>query len=485
MKNRMWWLIAAGIVLMGLGMLGSGAFLAAGRGNANPSADLIGVTAQTGSTSAAMTLDDISAIQAAMEGSKLSWWANGKGSIGTDTRNTQADVYAVTGAFQDFHQMDMLYGSFLPRTEAGGMAAVLDSNLAYRIFGTENAVGMEVKYQGKTFEVCGVVKADGSILGLMSGNGLYRAYVSGYDLISTGKLSIGGFEATLPRGAPGQSLAAVKAAMQSQSISTGSYLFEDMAEQLQMDAEIALIPYVLFWVSAALLLLILCIRAARGIGSEALAIIRDDYFRNTWDALLWRFVKLLLTIGAGAGLCWLMWDCIGLKFILPSKYIPGSWIDPTFYTGLIASESQAAIAAQSYTRMWWDLSYDAAVRLSRMLDVLAVLGGIIAALSLRVLLAERKAAPAKDTAGLWDITWLWLLAFVSFGATMLLTTVTGLPLFTGIKGFLVLALGLLAWAALLHSRELETLLYKKIAKDETAVEAAPVQGTQKAYGSGR
>jgi hypothetical protein len=466
MKKRIWWLIALGVLLMGVGMLGSGAILGAGRSTPGTGLDLISVTAGTGTANTTpLALDDIAAVQTAMEGSKLSWWANGQGTIGTDARNTQADVYAVSGAFQDFHHMNMLYGSFLPRTDAGAMAVVLDSDLAYRIFGTYNAVGLEVQYQGMTFQVCGVAEADSSLLGLMSGNGMFRAYVSGYDLISTGKMTIGGFEAAVKHGAPGESLSAVKTAMQGQSISTGSFLFQDRSEQQQLDAEVSLLPMILLWVTAIIVLLLFFLRSARGIGRESLSILRDSYFRNAWDALLWRFVKVLALLGGSVGLCWLMWASMGFGFYLPAKYIPGSWIDPTFYSGLIKTESQAAIAATAYGKLWWDNAYDAAVRLSHMLDMAAVIGMIITAFSLRVMLSDRNLLQAVDTGsktpGLWDAPLLWLLALASFGLTLLLTIGTGLPIFNGLKLLLALALGLAAWAVGLHRARLEELLYPK------------------------
>jgi hypothetical protein len=286
MKRRIWWLVAASLLVMGVGMMGAQAVLKAAAPLRPDSAyDLVSVVAGA-SGAQALTPDDVDAIESAIDGARLSWWAVGRGSVGTDGRSTQAEVYAVTGAFQDFHPVEMLYGSFIPRMQAGGMACVLESDLAYRIFGTEDAVGLEVKFMGKTFQVCGVCRTDAALLGLMSSDGSFRAYVSGYDLVNAGKMTVGGFEALLPRGVPGEGAQNVSSAMQAQGVSTGGYLIEDKTDRMRLDGEKALIPLLLLFVSALFILLAFFIRASRGTFRESLALLRGSYLRDSWGALL-------------------------------------------------------------------------------------------------------------------------------------------------------------------------------------------------------
>lgn len=482
MKFRIWWLIALGVVLMGVGMLGSRAALGAGSDTVAPGMDLVNATAgsQAVSSGAVITLDDISAIQTAVKGSKLSWWAQGSGTIGTDTRSTQADVYAVSGSFQDFHHMQMLFGSFLPRKEAGGMAAVLDSDLAYRLFGTYNAVGLELQYQGKTFEVCGVYKADDSVLGLMSGNGQFRAYVSGYDLVNAGTLKINGFEAQVPTGAPGEAVTTIKSAMQTQGVSAGSFLFEDMTEKMKLNDEAAALPAALLAVAALFVLLAVFIRAFRGTWRESVGSLQGDYFRNVAGSLAIRLGKLVVLIAASAGLVWLIWDLSGLKFYLPTRFIPGSWIDTTFYTGLIQSESQTALAAAAYPRYWWYSAWAASARLSEMLTMLACAGAIVAALSMRALFADRKAAsllaPRAKRPGEWDIPSLWLLCLTSYGVYALAAHLSGLPMLTSLNVLYAMALGLGVWVAAMHKEKIDGLFFQKTEiADMPAIEEAPVR----------
>lgn len=465
MKKRIWWLIAVSMLLMGVGMVGSQAVLKAAsvqqKGAKN---DLIAVTAGA-SGSQALSLDDIAAIQSAVDGSRLSWWAAGRGSIGTDERNTQADVYAVSGEFQDFHPVQMLYGSFIPRTSAGSMACVLESDLAYRLFGTNNAVGLEVQFMGKTFQVCGVCKTDSSLLGLMSGNGGFRAYVSGDDLVNTGKMTIGGFEALVPAGAPGESLQSITSAMQSQSISTGGFLIEDKTDQMRLDGEVALIPLVLFSISAFFVLLAFFIRVCRGVFRESLALLHDAYFGDALGALAWKLAKVVLLFAASVGLCWAALAATGLNFYLPAKYIPSSWIDPSFYSGLVKSESQAAIAAQAYPRQWWDIAYAGAVRLSGILNSVAILGIAVSALSLRALRSDRRLAAAFDpesrARGVWDAPVFWILAFLSFCGAVLIDMWMGLPLQSGLGALLAIAIVLGIWAVNMHREELERLFFRE------------------------
>jgi heme/copper-type cytochrome/quinol oxidase subunit 2 len=455
---------------MGLGMMGSQAVLKAAT-PATSGNDLITASAtgtsgnSSGNTSTAVTLDDLTAVQSAIEGSSLSWWAESKGTIGTDARNTQADVYAVSGAFGDFHHMDMLFGSFIPRTRSGGMACVLESDLAYRLFGTQNAVGLEVQFMGKTFQVSGIVKSDPSLLGMLSSDGAFRAYISGYDLIDQKKMTVGGFEMLVPRGAPGESLQAVKSAMQSQNIGTGSFQLTDQTDQMKLDAEIALIPLVLLGVCAALVLIAFFIRAMRGMFRESLALVHEDYFSNVAGSIAWKLGKLVILLGVSVGVVLLIFKGIGLNFYLPAKYIPSSWIDPSFYSGIIKTGAQNAIAAQAYPRQWWNIAYSSAVSLSGILNAVAVIGLIASSLSLRALRADRRYAAeierSKKARGVWDAPVLWILAFASFCGVMIMEAWMGLPVETSLGALLALALSLGVWALAMHKEEAERLFFKE------------------------
>ena len=461
MKWKIWWLIAAGVLLMGVGLMGAQAVLAAGRPSVPTGYDLL--TAVAGSEGADITPTDIDELKPLIEGALLNWWALGSGGISTDSKSTTADVWATTGAFQDFHHMDMLYGSFLPRAGSGATAAVLDNNLAYRLFGTENAVGLEVKFQGRTFQVCGVAHADDSLLGLMSGNGAFRAWVSGYDLVATGAMKTGGVEAFVPRGVPGEGLAKLKAAMQDQGLPTSELHFTDRSDAMRLDAEAAAIPPVLLFLSAALILVLFLVRAVKGIALEAVAILRGGYFRDVWGAIAWRLGKLLLLIGAAAGTAWLLWANAGLDFYLPAKYIPGSWIDIEFWKDLIASESQAAVSAAAWPAQWWDTAYAASVALARGLNTAAVFGMLTAALSLRALWSDRRlqyaANPNAASPGLWDVLALTALAGLSAGVTALLTAAVGLPVHPSLSAIVVLAVSLIVWALAVNRRKVEKLLW--------------------------
>lgn len=467
MKHRIWWIIAAGVLLMGLGMMGAGAVLKDGSPTVPQGCDLISVTAGTNASqsSAALTLQNISDMQTNLKGAMLSWWAEGTGAVsttGTVSGNAQADVYAVAAAFQDLHPVRMVYGTFLPRVENGSHAVVLDSSLAYSLFGTENAVGMDIQFSGITYQVCGVYRADSSLLGLLTGGSLPRAYITGYDLISSGKLTIGGYEAILPHAAPGVSLQSVQSAMQTEGVPTSAFYMTDKTQQVALDTEVSLAAQALLAISAMLVLLLFFLRVARGIFREALAILNSSYLSQVWGSLLWRLVKIVLILTGFAAMCWLLWSCVGLNFNLPAKYIPGSWIDTTFYTTLIKTESQAAIAARNYPLLWWDAAYNGAVGLSHGLDLIAMLGMVLTALGLRALWADRKTAGADPRASqsLKDIPALWGWAVLSVVAFLLMNYWTGLPLRTAWGALGVLALSLSVWACAMHKTRFESFFYK-------------------------
>lgn len=115
--------------------------------------------------------------------------------------STTAEVMAVGGDFFVFHQMKFTYGSPFLNDDSNPMGIVIDRDLAWKVFGAENIIGMTVTINDVEFVVVGVVEKEtsGGTYGYTYGDRprMYMNY-AGYSKIVGNNANITMFEVTLP-----------------------------------------------------------------------------------------------------------------------------------------------------------------------------------------------------------------------------------------------------------------------------------------------
>ena len=106
----------------------------------------------------------------------------GQVTIKSDTTNgrSEAELTAVGGDFFLFHNFDLLDGSYFTDDDLMQDGAVIDKNLAWALYGSENVSGMNIYINGIKFYIAGVIdgphtKQEKKTIGEMP-----RAYIS-YD----------------------------------------------------------------------------------------------------------------------------------------------------------------------------------------------------------------------------------------------------------------------------------------------------------------
>lgn len=104
----------------------------------------------------------------------------GQVTIKSDTTNgrSEAELTAVGGDFFLFHNFDLLNGSYFTDDDLMQDGAVIDKNLAWALYGSENVSGMNIYINGIKFYIAGVIdrphtKQEKKTIGEMS-----RAYIS-------------------------------------------------------------------------------------------------------------------------------------------------------------------------------------------------------------------------------------------------------------------------------------------------------------------
>lgn len=117
-----------------------------------------------------------------------------------------AETIAAGGDFFVFHPMKFVYGSYFLNDNSNPMGVVLDRDLAWKLFGAENIVGMTVTIGNEEFTVVGVTEpeTDSGIYGYTYGERprMYMSY-AGYIKTVGNDNSITIFETALPNSVKG------------------------------------------------------------------------------------------------------------------------------------------------------------------------------------------------------------------------------------------------------------------------------------------
>lgn len=434
-----------GILLIAAGMITGGSLEAAASPSRLTGRDYIEVTVApfVAQNSAQLTSDDMTDILETLE-SPLTWWGNTLGTVSTDRRQMRAEVYAVGGPFADFHPVRMLKGSFLSPRGNNGNSIVLDSGLAWKLFGTTDAVGMEVEFQGRTCTVTGICEQDTSLLGILSGNGMNRAYI-GY----RASIPVTGMEASLPKSLPGKSLEAVVGALSTQGKAADHFLFRDVTEGAQLDAESAGLPALAFAMILTVIVIV-CARHAVSVMARRLRdLIEETYFLDSWRAYLRHVACMALAIAAAAGLVYTFWLLTDFPFFLPGRFIPGSWIDAEFYKNLLETQAQDAISAMAYIPQPWKVARDAGMQIAGYMNMLSFAGMAVFGAGLALLRDARESEIENHKglkAGIMDIPMVWIFLIASVVSGFLICSAMGLQTVLPLGRMVMLCAGLTLWA---------------------------------------
>ena len=120
--------------------------------------------------------------------------------------SASAETIAAGGDFFVVHPMKIVYGSYFLNDNSNPMGIVIDRNLAWKIFGAENIIGMTVEIGGEEFTVSGVCEpeSDSGIYAYTYGSRprMYMSY-AGYTIATGNSSNLTTFEAVLPNSVKG------------------------------------------------------------------------------------------------------------------------------------------------------------------------------------------------------------------------------------------------------------------------------------------
>ena len=141
------------------------------------------------------------------EGARSWAWTYGTDAVlpVNGTKGTvNAEVLAVAGDFFVFHQLAFRYGGGFLNDNSNPMGVVLDRDLAWRVYGAENIVGMTVTVNGEEYTIVGITDRESSSAAYKKAYGdtprMYMSY-RGYAKVAESGVSF--FEAALPNSVRG------------------------------------------------------------------------------------------------------------------------------------------------------------------------------------------------------------------------------------------------------------------------------------------
>lgn len=113
--------------------------------------------------------------------------ASGEVSLSTEQGSTKVKAYGVGGDFFQFHPLKLLYGGYFSESDLMQDRIVIDTETAWKLFGSNDVVGMFVKINGIPHMVVGVYEREKGYFNDAAGNGVSSVYVSHKTLYQHGQ----------------------------------------------------------------------------------------------------------------------------------------------------------------------------------------------------------------------------------------------------------------------------------------------------------
>ena len=108
--------------------------------------------------------------------------ATGKLTLVSANGQVSVNAMGVGGDFFLFHQLQLVSGSYFAGSDLMQDKIIVDEDIAWQLFGSNDIVGQQVITDGVPHLVCGVIKRDSGRLNDSAGNGSSIVYVS-YDTL--------------------------------------------------------------------------------------------------------------------------------------------------------------------------------------------------------------------------------------------------------------------------------------------------------------
>jgi hypothetical protein len=392
--------------------------------------------------SSLLTQKDLGSIREVMGNSMITHTIQATLPVSFDKISANARVIGTDSFYTMFHEAGIKSGGFLTQEsqDRGETVAVIEDELAWKLYNTDNAVGNQIRIFGCTFRIVGVAAKDKSAISRLSDDGNANIYIPSTTFFNLDKnAGISHFEAVTPdNGTLGGNENEITNAIRTIGKNPSAYQITDYnIERAQMEQK----PYIAIFILGFITILWI-LSYIKTIVSHLISIFKSqsstDYFigivRNNTALLSQTAGKTTLAILFILGL----WQCIHFSFYINPALIPDELIDISYYIGLLKDYFQQSAANTGFVAPYAEQLFNHARGLSDIIFFAGFLPGLLL-LAVGLSLFKRHAFEADR---ILLITGIFLL--LSTGVILLLSMAYGLPAVIDMKSFAVLCSFLLA-----------------------------------------
>ncbi|MDP4094236.1 MAG: ABC transporter permease [Bacillota bacterium] len=251
--------------------------------------------------------------------------------------------------YADFSNVTLKYGSFFSKKseEEGAATAVIDTELAWTIFKTDNAIGKTINIYGEPFSIIGILKKDTSILNTLNDDGKALIYIPAQKLMELDKSAgITSFQIRLTDNINlDQNSDYITDGLQQIGKIPDFYEITDYStKKLAMEQK----PLIIVFIPGCITIIILLLRIKKVIQRKIYYVIREgcktDYFSKVVKDNKNSIVSGCMEVFIIAVCMLILWYLIRFNFYISPKSIPEELIDISYYAKLIKSGVQSNAA---------------------------------------------------------------------------------------------------------------------------------------------
>ncbi|ABR50806.1 hypothetical protein Amet_4740 [Alkaliphilus metalliredigens QYMF] len=389
-KRKVAWILTfSGILLMlSLIVLGNGLVVESSQLNGDYSMEKVLVSVKNHIDLQginAFSIDDIKRLKRELATEEISYTVQ-SGSINTSVSNDSSTLpVRLTGVdhmYPLFYGLMIEEGSFITRQqeEEGAMVAVIDEELAWKLFKTVNATGKNIDIFGNVFRIIGVVKKDDTLIEKVTDEGLPKVYIPSeviLDIDSTSRITALQIK-TDNAGRLDENVTNVSTALRQIGQNPSNYNIIDFNLRYELMEQLLLLFVFIIGMISIFILMV----HAKNLIIKLYSLIRDgcktDYLTNVIKyhrRIIATCFFEMTGVSLGIILFWL-----GIRFspYIPSHYIPDELINISYYLDLIKSVIQGGIQDMGYVPPQSELILNATnIMVSLLFWISIVLGSLL------------------------------------------------------------------------------------------------------------